>query len=604
MNEAKGINWVTNLSVNGKKVISMSFAYLRPAVTRGFGDVLGAALKSAYQSGCLLVAAAGNDDNTQPSYDTGPSGLYDSAYYTYPASSQYVISVAATNDVTDMLAPGSHYGSWVSVAAPGVNIYSSVPNYPVSLNYGVSGRSPLNANYDYISGTSMACPHVSGEAALLWSQNPSLTNQQVHDFILNNTDPVTPYPGHGSIGGGRVNAYKALVAATPHGSDVKLLAAGNYLYGTTLAGGAYSRGAIFQVDPNSQDNHAAGSVLYSFTGGTDGAHPFGGLILGQDGYLYGTCSQGGQYGLGTVFRLLPSGSNFAVVLHIGAYSGGSDAYGSNPRCALQELASGGTFVGVTPNGGSSHLGTVFATNSAGGFLPLYSFVGGAGDGVSPVDGVTLGSDGYYWGVTTTGGMYNLGTVFRQAYSTTAGAHSIAYQFGQTSGGSAYYGAYPHGLLLEGTGTLQGIFLSATQAGGANGSGLVFATNAQGGFNALYNFTGGTDGGTPLSGLLLGSDGAFWGTTSAGGQYGFGTVYRQTYTTAPAGHTTSQQFGDFSGGSAQNGAYPRGALTLGLGAYATTYFGATSQGGDFGQGCVYALNASGGRRTIFMFPANF
>ena len=380
---SQGINWVRGLNVNGHKVINMSFGGTPPDIR---DDAVAYAVSAAWNAGCVLAAAAGNN------------GTPDQVW---PANLSHVISVAAS-DSTDTLGGFSEYGSWVNVAAPGVNIYSTSPTYSVYLN--TNSQFGFSQNYSYLPyGTSFACPHVAGEAALLWSQNPSLTNRQVHDFILNNTDPVTPYPGHGSIGGGRVNAYKALIAATPHGSDVKLLAAGNYLYGTTLAGGAYSRGAIFQVDPNSQDNHAAGSVLYSFTGGTDGAHPFGGLILGQDGYLYGTCSQGGQYGLGTVFRLLPSGSNFAVVLHIGAYSGGSDAYGSNPRCALQELASGGTFVGVTPNGGSSHLGTVFATSSAGGFLPLYSFVGGASDGVSPTDGVTLGSDGYYWGVTTTGG---------------------------------------------------------------------------------------------------------------------------------------------------------------------------------------------------------
>ncbi len=336
----------------------------------------------------------------------------------------------------------------------------------------------------------MACPHVAGEAALIWSQNPSLTNQQVHDIILNNTDPVTPYPGHSGIGGGRVNVYRALVAATSHGSDVKLLAVGTYLYGTTLAGGQYSRGTIFLADPYNNDSHAAGRVLYSFTGGADGAHPFAGMVQGPDGYLYGTCSQGGQYGWGTVWRINPDGSGFGVICQVGAAGGGTAIYGINPRCAMQFTPDNYTLVGVMPNGGASGLGTLFAVNAGGGFVRLYSFAGSPSDGSSPTDGVTLGSDGYYWGVTQTGGRYGLGSVFRSAYTTDPAGHGVAFQVGQNTGGTAGYGAYPRGLLLELPGG-PGTFVGTMQNGSSSDSGTIFATNAQGGFNPLYAFDSGT-----------------------------------------------------------------------------------------------------------------
>ncbi len=600
MNVAKGINWVASLNVNGKKIISMSLTTGRftPGITRTApGNTMGNAIENAYNSGCLMVAAAGNDGQSQSPNANTPDASGNYSYDTYPASVPHILSVAAS-DGSDTLTQFSHYGDWINVAAPGFNIYSTMPTYAASLNNPGPNRPALNYNYDYQSGTSQACPHVAGEAALIWSQNPSLTNDQVTSIIQNNTDPVIPFPSHGGIGGGRVNVYRALVAATSHGSDVKLLPVGNYLYGTTLAGGAYSRGTIFLADPYNNDSHAAGRVLYSFTGGADGAHPFGGMVQGPDGYLYGTCSQGGQYGWGTVWRINPDGSGFSVAFQVGAANGGTPGGGTNPRCAVTFTPDNYTFVGVMPNGGASGQGTFFASNRDGGYINLYNFSGPPYDGSSPTDGVTLGSDGAYWGVTQTGGNYGLGTVWRNFYTTAPSGHSVPLFIGQYIGGSTSNGAFPRGLLVELPGG-PGTFVGTMQAGGSGG-GTIFATNAQGGFNPLYAFGSGT----PNSGLIVGSDGAFWGVTPAGGQYGLGTVYRQTYTTDPSGHSVVQNIGDFSGGSSQNGAAPIGALTVGLGYYGATYFGATSQGGDFENGCVYALNANGGRRLVFMFPANF
>ena len=579
---AEGINYAAPRA----QIINMSLGNYAPNST-----TTNNAIQYAHSLGCVLVAAAGNNA---------------SASLNYPAAYQNVISVAAS-DNNDLLAGFSDYGPWVNVAAPGGQspnvlvpnqaqaILSTVPTYSVP---GVS-----TTNYGYFQGTSQACPHVAGEAALLMAQNPSLTNDQIRSIILNNTDPVTPYSGQGVIGGGRVNVYKALLAATSHGSDVKLLPVGSYLYGTTLAGGSHQRGAIFLVDPANPNNHSAGAVIYNFTGGADGAHPFNSLVQGADGCLYGTCSQGGQYGLGTIWRIYPDGSGFNVVYNMGAIGGGGSPYnGANPRCVLTFIPDNYTLVGVAPNGGASSLGTFFAVNGSGNFLTLYHFAGPPYDGSSPTDGVTLASDGTYWGVTQTGGAYGLGTVWRNTYTTDRAGHYIPFHIGQNNGGSAIAGAYPRGLLVEwpsGPGT----FLGVMQGGGSNSSGLLFGVNGNSGFNPFYAFDG-AGGASPQSGLIVGSDGAFWGVTPNGGQYGLGTVYRQTYANDSATHSVIETMGDTSGGGSQNGAAPTGALTLGLSAYASTYFGATSQGGDFNNGCVYALDGGGARRVIFMFPANF
>ncbi len=577
-----GVKWAAD---HGANIISMSFALDSHAQISYLSDKL----QYAYNKGCLLVAAAGNDGGQS---------------YNYPAHDANVISVAAS-DSSDTLAGFSTYGSWVSVSAPGGkgdSVTAPVASEEVLSDYAANGSFTDTFHYDY--GTSMACPHVAGEAALIWSQNPSLTNDQVRSIILNNTDPVgtyyqnirgTYYPH--TIGNGRVNVYRALVAATSHGSDVKLLPVGNYLYGTTLAGGTNSRGTIFLVDPTNGDNHAAGLVIHNFADGLDGAHPFGGLTQSPDGYLYGTCSQGGQYGLGTVWRIKPDGSGYSVVFHIG--TGGGASNGANPRCALALTSDNSTLAGVMPNGGSNGVGTVFAVNPAGGFLNLTNFSGYPYDGASPTDGITIGSDGNFWGVTQTGGSYGLGTLFH----TSANGHANAYSFGQNSSGSLLYGAFPSGLPLECGGGLAGTFVMTTQAGGQYGQGLVASVNGQGTLASLFSFNGST-GSAPRSGLIFGSDQSFYGTTFGGGQYGLGTVYRQDYTTNAGGHSILQNIGDASGGSDANGSGPVSGLTLGLGSYASTYFGATSQGGDFGNGCVYALTASGGRRVIFMFPANY
>ncbi|HWQ66630.1 MAG TPA: S8 family serine peptidase, partial [Methanospirillum sp.] len=133
-------------------------------------------------SSAVVICAAGNSGN-----NTDLSPQYPSA-----CSSSNIIAVAATDD-TDQLASFSNYGALsVDVAAPGVDIYSTTV-----------------AGYGYLSGTSMATPHVAGLAGLLKSTNPALTNLQIRDYILSSVDPVGSLSGKVATGG-RVNADKAI----------------------------------------------------------------------------------------------------------------------------------------------------------------------------------------------------------------------------------------------------------------------------------------------------------------------------------------------------------------------------------------------------------
>jgi len=177
---ASGITWAAD---HGAKVISLSLG-------GGGSTTLSNAVSYAWSKGCVIAAAAGNSGSSAASY---------------PAAYPNVLAVAAT-DSTDRLASYSNYGSWVNVAAPGSSIYSTLPTYAAGGGFGT--------NYGTLSGTSMATPHVAGEAAFLLGQNPALTNAQVRSLIIGNVDPYSPYSGRSiASGAGRINVYRALLAA-------------------------------------------------------------------------------------------------------------------------------------------------------------------------------------------------------------------------------------------------------------------------------------------------------------------------------------------------------------------------------------------------------
>ena len=167
--EDAAANGIIYAADNGADIISMSWSgYFNSSLIRD-------AVEYAYSEGVVPVAAAGNE-NTDIKL--------------YPAAYDEVIAVAAT-DNNDTRADFSTYGNWVDVAAPGVDIYSTMPD----------------DSYDEKSGTSMACPHVAGLAGLLLSKNQSLTQDMIKTIISNAVDPVNSSE---YIGKGRINAVEAL----------------------------------------------------------------------------------------------------------------------------------------------------------------------------------------------------------------------------------------------------------------------------------------------------------------------------------------------------------------------------------------------------------
>jgi len=293
-----------------------------------------------------------------------------------------------------------------------------------------------------------------------------------------------------------------------------LILSGNTLYGTTQFGGSSGNGTVFAVTTTGSFTN-----LHSFTAtlgnppfiNIDGTHPVAGLILAGNA-LFGTASQGGTSGDGTVFKINTDGSGFTT-LHSFTRSDGASPYAGL-------ILSGNTLYGTAIQGGTSGGGTVFAVNTDGtGFKTLYNFMDG-GDGAFPSAGLILSGTSLY-GTTQSGGFSGSGTVF--SLKTNGTGFTNLYSF--TANVSFPYtnsdGAFPEaGLVLSGN------FLYGTAVeGGSWGYGTVFMVDTNGtGFADLYNFTDGIDGGYPYAELVL-SDNALYGTASEGGSWGYGTVFR-------------------------------------------------------------------------------
>jgi uncharacterized repeat protein (TIGR03803 family) len=298
--------------------------------------------------------------------------------------------------------------------------------------------------------------------------------------------------------------------ANPYGGLV-MDSSGN-LYGTTYVGGASAFGSVFKVDSSGHE-----TVLYSFTGGTDGANPRAGLIRDAAGNLYGTTVGGGADGDGTVFKLDSSGNESVLHSFAGYPKDGAGPFGGLIRDAA------GAFYGTTNAGGHYGPGTVFKLDKAGNETVLYSFANGA-DGGRPRPGVIRDTAGNLYGTTKNGGvggpgtncaLYGCGVVFKVSK---AGKETVLYSFTGTGGDGL--GPWAR-LVQDGAGNLYGTTLS----GGTNGGGTVFKLDNTGKETVLHSFVGSTDGAHPYAGLIMDSAGNLYGTTYNGGpSNGHGTVF--------------------------------------------------------------------------------
>jgi uncharacterized repeat protein (TIGR03803 family) len=279
------------------------------------------------------------------------------------------------------------------------------------------------------------------------------------------------------------------------------------LYGTTAFGGAHECGTVFALV------HKDYSVIHSFDC-ANGKDPEAGLT-DVDGTLYGTTVYGGNTDCycGEVFKItnVGSGPEFSVVY---AFKGGSD--GANPHAGL--LYANNKLYGTTANGGAANVGTVFSLDTDGTEKVLYSFKGGS-DGAHPRASV-IDVDGAFFGTTEEGGCFTrpCGTVFRV---TTKGKEHVLHIF--TGHNTDSKGGRPVAGLLEVGDKLYG----TTRTDGKHHAGTIFSINSVGNVNytVIHSFVGQPDDGSQPRAGLIEVGGALYGTTSIGGEYNGGTVFK-------------------------------------------------------------------------------
>ena len=354
------------------------------------------------------------------------------------------------------------------------------------------------------------------------------------------------------------------------------------LYGTTDLGGSGACsggcGTVFKITHSGHE-----TVLYSFTGANgDGKYPYGSLIRDSAGNFYGTTYGGGTsgggcngYGCGTVFKLTPAGKE--TVLY--SFSGGFD--GATPQAGLVRDSAGNLY-GTTYLGGAYNWGTLFKVDAAGNETVLHDFDGSTGDGGDVVGGLIRDSAGNFYGTTQGGGNsgcdpnfdIGCGTVYELSAD---GTETVLHRFNYSGTGGQWLGE--ERLLRDTAGNLYG----TSQAGhSGSGWGTVFKLDPAGNFTVLHSFSGGAGGGNPWAGVVSDPAGNLYGTTPEGGGgtclgFGCGTVYKLA---ASGKFTVLHKFAGQSG----DGGVPWAALVRDN---AGNLYGTTELGG-LGDGIVFKI----------------
>ncbi|MGD0988753.1 MAG: choice-of-anchor tandem repeat GloVer-containing protein [Candidatus Sulfotelmatobacter sp.] len=302
--------------------------------------------------------------------------------------------------------------------------------------------------------------------------------------------------------------------ANPHSAPV-FDSAGN-LYGSTVGGGLNAKlcnsgcGVVYKLAPSGNGAWTE-TILHEFTGGTDGGVAYAGVVLDGAGNIYGANEIGGTSGNGVFYELsATSGSWQEVVFHnFGGKPDVADAYATPAFDA-------GNIYGTSYGGGAHGQGAVYELSQSNGSWTeqvLYSFKGG-NDGAEPFAPVIFDQAGNIYGTTAEGGTESVGTAFELLVAQ-GWKKVILHQFLGLESGD---GANPNGLVFDAKGNLYG----TTVGGGTDNPGTIFKlTPTSHGWKEtiLYNFTGGNDGAYPSASPTLDSAGNLFGTTLWGGPAG-------------------------------------------------------------------------------------
>ena len=342
--------------------------------------------------------------------------------------------------------------------------------------------------------------------------------------------------------------------------------------------------------------------------GIGGTHSPCGAMVFTDGTLYGTTSADTDYwkpGGGAVFKVKANGKGFAILHHFAPVPHGTNCDGSVPMAGL--VRAGKTLYGTTSEGGAAGCGTIFKVDTDGrSFTVLHSFK--SGEGVHPLGLVLSGNRLYGTTQFGGGGTTNGGVVFK--VDTDGADFAVLHTFGKLEVHDLTNndGAFPHAGLVLSSNTLYG----TTWSGGIGGRGTIYKVNIVGSdFSVLHSFSKGAygrdhlgrstsqvcnrDGAYPEAGLILWEN-ELYGTASAGGDTGNGTIFK--IATEGIGFTVLHGFAangvSLAGGfiPSGDGSNPRGLVASG-----NTLYGLSATGGKPGQGTVFTLSTDGNGFSI-------
>jgi uncharacterized repeat protein (TIGR03803 family) len=339
------------------------------------------------------------------------------------------------------------------------------------------------------------------------------------------------------------------------------------LFGVTFLGGSQNAGTLFELSP--QGGSWAPQTLYSFRGvndgPSDGIGPSGRLIMDGAGNLYGVTEFGGTHSGGTVFKLAPGPNGTWTETILWNFAGtGNEPTGGLTLDSLGNLYGTTTRGGGAPNTCSHGCGVAFkltpAKKGKWKFTSIYRFLGARqNDGQTPNGDLVFDAFGNLYGTTGRGGTAGGGTAFELSPQPSGlWSETVLHSFGTGSDGLSPVA----GVILDQAGNLYG----TTFQGGdysskscTGGCGIVFQLSPGGSGwteNILYSFAGGSDGSTPASVLVLNA-GHVYGTTLYGGSSGLGSVFELS----SSGGTWAESLRHSFSGAPNDGQTPSGGIVL-------------------------------------------
>ncbi len=334
--------------------------------------------------------------------------------------------------------------------------------------------------------------------------------------------------------------------------------------------GGFGYGTVFKMT-------SAGdlTILHSLDGVSEGSSPTGSLLQGPDGNFYGMTYTGGTFTNGTIFKMTPGGT-YTVLHQLNSPTDGAHPFGSLIKGADNN------FYGMTTSGGANNVGTIFRITPSGTYTVL-RHLNSTPDGGYPQGSLLMGADGNFYGMTYEGGTYGYGTIFR---ITPTGVFTVRRHLNYTSDGG-----YPtrNNLIKAADGNFYGIIYQ----GGTFGHGTIFRMTPGGTFTVLKNLNLTPDGGFPKGSLTQNTDGSFYGMTQSGGSAGYGTIFKIT----PGGTYTVLKNLDatVTGGNSQ-GSLVRNSTDGNF--YGMTNFGGA---GGSGQGTIFKITPAGTFSLLVQFP---